>query len=122
MENIDVIPLRKLLIVDDEEEIGLMLKRMLKKKFKAIQHALTLQKGLEAAVTFEPHIILLDNNLPDGSGIDHIAQFKSLYPASCIIIVSAMTHLRSTALHNGAFAFIDKPLSLQKIVETIDKV
>lgn len=112
---------KKVLIVDDEEEIGLLMKRILRNKFAVIEHALTLKEGLSFAGTLKPNIILLDNNLPDGSGIERLEEFKNVSPDTCIIVVSAMTHLSKTALENGAFAFIEKPLSFKRILEMIDQ-
>lgn len=118
-ENLADIP--RVLIVDDEEEIGLLLKRVLRKKFSVIEHALTIEEGLSFASTLKPNVILLDNNLPDGSGIERLADFQSMYPGTCIIVVSAMTHLGKLALEKGAFAFIEKPLSFTTIMKTIDE-
>lgn len=116
----DLTNVRKVLIVDDEEEIGQLLKRILRKKFAVIEHALTIEEGLAFGDTLSPNIILLDNNLPDGSGIERLEDFKSVYPDTCIIVVSAMTHLGKIALEKGAFAFIEKPLSFTLIMQTID--
>jgi DNA-binding NtrC family response regulator len=117
-ENVANVP--RVLIVDDEVEIGLLLKRVLRKKFSVIEHALTIEEGLSFANTLKPNVILLDNNLPDGSGIERLGDFRSVYPDTCIIVVSAMTHLGKLALEKGAFAFIEKPLSFTVIMQTID--
>lgn len=112
---------RKILIIDDEEEIGFILKRILRKKFSSIDLALNLKNGLERAIESQPDILLLDNNLPDGSGIEQISLFRKAIPNACIIIISAMTHLAPLALEKGAYAFLEKPLSSEKIMDTIDQ-
>jgi len=111
--------LKKLLIVDDEEEIGLLLKRVLGTQFDSIEHVSSIQQAMEKCPTYDPNIILLDNNLPDGSGIDQIALFNDTCPEAQIIIISAMTNLRDRAMENGAFAFVEKPLSFKKILDAI---
>lgn len=111
--------LKKMLIVDDEVEIGLLLKRVLGRRFDSIEHVSTIQQAMEKCPTYCPNIILLDNNLPDGSGIDQIASLSHTCPGAQIIIISAMTHLRDLAIENGASAFVEKPLSLKKILDTI---
>lgn len=120
MKKEDLAEVPRVLIVDDEEEIGLLLKRVLRKKFSVIEHALTIEEGLSYASTLKPNIILLDNNLPDGSGIERLPEFQHVYPGTCIIVVSAMTHLGKLAIEKGAFAFIEKPLSFSTIMSTID--
>lgn len=112
----------KVLVVDDEAEIGLLLKRILKQKFSVVEHALTLEAGLVFSQQLQPTIILLDNNLPDGSGIDRLHEFRNVCPDSCIIVISAMTHLRMQALSKGAMAFIEKPLSFDRLIQTIEQV
>lgn len=111
--------LKKLLIVDDEAEIGLLLKRVLSRNFDSIEHVLTIQQAMAKCPTYNPNTILLDNNLPDGSGIEEIALFKDTCPDAQIIIISAMTNLRDRAMENGASAFVEKPLSLKKILDAI---
>lgn len=118
-ENVANVP--RVLIVDDEVEIGILLKRALRKKFPVIEHALSIEEGLSLAGALKPNIVLLDNNLPDGSGIERLGDFINLIPRSNIIVVSAMTHLGKLALEKGAFAFIEKPLSVQAILQKIDE-
>ena len=108
-----------MLIVDDEDEIGLLLKRVLASKFDSIEHVSTLKEGIAKCPTFNPSVILLDNNLPDGSGIEEIGLFSEACPDARIIIITAMTHLRDQAMESGAFAFVEKPLSLKKILDAI---
>ncbi len=110
---------KKMLIVEDEDEIGRLLKRVLSRNFDSIEHVSTLREAMERCPTYSPNIILLDNNLPDGSGIEQIGRFNDTCPDAQVIIISAMTNLRERALENGAAAFVEKPLSLQKILEAI---
>lgn len=119
-KNDTAVSLPKLLVIDDEEEIGILIKRMLRARFSSITVAHNLAQGLELCKNNRPDIILLDNDLPDGRGVEQLSQFKAVLPQSCFIIISAMSHLRSRALEQGAFAFIDKPLSFSNIIEVID--
>jgi two-component system, OmpR family, response regulator len=114
--------LKKLLIVDDEDEIGLLLKRILSSSFDSVEHVSTLQQAMDKCTAYGPNIILLDNNLPDGSGIEQIPFFNHNCPDAQIIVISAMTNLRDKAMENGASAFVEKPLSLQKILDAIDRL
>ena len=62
-----------------------------------------------------PDVILLDNNLPDGYGLDYIGLFRAMLPKAQIIMISAMD------IHNEAFAagadnFFSKPIDTQRLI------
>ena len=105
------------LIVDDEEEICLLLRGFLLRKFKRVEIATTLKQGLEIAKILKPSVLFLDNNLPDGQGINSISLFR-MYVEK-IIIISAMTNLADISLSRGANYFIAKPISFRSIESLI---
>lgn len=105
------------LIVDDEEEICLLLRGFLLRKFKRVEIATTLKQGLEIAKNLKPSVLFLDNNLPDGQGINFISIF-GIYVKK-IIIISARTNLADISLSNGANYFIAKPISFRSIENVI---
>lgn len=79
----------EVLIVDDEMDICLLLKSLLKTKELNSSFVQTLN---EAEVKFEetkPCILFLDMNLPDGNGIQRIETFKNKSPHTNIIMMSA---------------------------------
>jgi DNA-binding response OmpR family regulator len=67
-------------------------------------------------------VIILDNKLPDGYGVDFISWLKKKYPSIKIIMISGFSTARDVALANGADAFLEKPFSMGKVNETIDQV
>src|SRR3954463_13578389 len=99
---------RQTLVVDDEEEIcQLLVSYLKKKKFKTF-FALSLEEGLAKFKIYLPNLLILDNNLPDGSGISYIPQFLKINPKCQIVIISAMTNLENNALAAGATGFVAK--------------
>ncbi len=102
---------KKLLIIDDEVDVCLLLKRILSRRFATIETAFALAEGLEKASTFQPDVILLDNNLPDGYGIEHIETFKNSIKSVQLVMISAMD-IRAEALAAGADNFMGKPIIL----------
>lgn len=112
---------RRILIVDDEEDVCLLLKRSLRRDFKTVEAAYLLQEGLDIAERLQPDILLLDNNLPDGLGLDHIARFKSINARVYIILFSALD-LQREAMLAGADVFLGKPLDLGRIREILNDV
>ena len=107
---------QKAVIIDDELDICVLLGMALKKFGIDSKRAHTLSDGLEKATTDQPTIIFLDNNLPDGQGIDSIAAFRLKVPNAKIVMITAVGSLREQALSFGADGFVEKPLDMSKIL------
>jgi len=111
----------KAYIIDDEEDICLLLKMNLSRKFKEVQYAMNLKQGINFLKNNKVDILFLDNNLPDGSGIDYIQSIKKSQPATIVIIISALTVLRDKALEAGADDFLGKPISFKVISDLLTR-
>ena len=112
-------PSKKVLIVDDEPDICILLSRKLQRKGFDASYALSLNEGLERFNETKPSYLLLDHNLPDGYGLDNLDRFRDANPNVKIIVISAMGHLREQAHKAGADLFMSKPLSFKDIEEYI---
>lgn len=110
------------IVVDDEQDICLLLSSYLRKKEIETVIATTIAEGLKLTREFQPDIIFLDNNLPDGSGIDSIELFRLENPKMKIVIISALTNLNVTAMNNGADHFLGKPISFDNIQHMLDEI
>jgi DNA-binding response OmpR family regulator len=101
------------IIVDDEEDICRLLSSYLSRRYKHVFYALTLNAGLALANQYKPELLILDNNLPDGIGIQMISDFRM----TCrkILVISAMNNIQEEAMRAGADAFIAKPISFKDI-------
>lgn len=116
---------KKILIIDDEKDICLLLSSLLKKEGLETTFANTLSVGKEKIVEFSPQIIFLDLNLPDGAGFSVIPYIKMHLPYSKIVIISAYDGQRERDYANKKFGvefFIGKPLNKQLILDTITKI
>lgn len=114
----------RVLIIDDEEDICFLVGSILRKNKFTVTSSNTLQEGIELAGSVNPGIIFLDNNLPDGSGIDTIPFFKNVLAEVKIIIISAFDsdEEKEKAFTNGADAFIGKPFSKERIEQTTNEI
>ena len=101
----------KVLIVDDEQDLCLLLSSFLRRRKAEVSVANTLKTGFENLERLCPDLIFLDNNLPDGTGLDALPRWRQQHPEGLIVMISAMSNLREKALDAGADAFIEKPLS-----------
>ena len=109
----------KAVIIDDELDICLLLGMILKKQGINSLLAHNLTDGMEKVVAEQPMIIFLDNNLPDGQGIDQIAAFREKMPKAKLFMISAMEGISEKAIALGADGFLEKPLNMSKIMELI---
>ena len=78
----------------------------------------------EAIIQFNgesPAAVLLDIDLPDGSGLDVLRQIKQEQPESIVIMITGNVQVDNTisALRGGAYDFIGKPISLEELRVTI---
>jgi DNA-binding NtrC family response regulator len=68
-----------------------------------------------------PQAVLLDIDLPDGSGLDVLRQIKAEHPEAVVIMITGNVMIDNTiaALRGGAYDFIGKPVTLEELRVTI---
>ena len=113
---------KKILIVEDEGQIGLALDMILSDRNFQVDYASSLLAASEYLEKNKPTVVILDNKLPDGFGVDFINYIKKKYPRIRIIMISGFPTARDVALHNGADVFLEKPFSMDNVNEAIDSV
>ena len=114
--------IKNILIIDDEEDLCWLLSNVLTGKGYNVSTANALSEGV-AHLNDTPDLILLDLKLPDGDGMDILPKIKTITPQSIVVIISAYgsDERRQDANDRGVHSFIDKPLSEEKILETIGR-
>ena len=104
---------KKVLIIEDEGDMCLLLNLILDGEDFELDHVQTLLAADEYLQKESPAIIILDNKLPDGFGIDFITYIKQKYPAIKIIMISGFdAAAKDVALENGADIYLEKPFIL----------
>jgi two-component system nitrogen regulation response regulator NtrX len=110
-----------LLIVDDEESIRNSLAGVLMDEGFSVLRAEDGVKALEIIRQEAPEVVLLDIWMPGIDGIETLTRIRKRYPEIQVIMISGHgnieTAVRATKL--GAFDFIEKPLSLDKVMLAI---
>lgn len=101
-----------------------MLGMVLKRKNHESAYVNSLLEADKVLDNYHPNLVFLDNNLPDGLGVNYISYIKSKYPDTKIIMITAHDAYldRKKALEIGADEFIGKPFSVDKIYSTIDSL
>jgi diguanylate cyclase (GGDEF)-like protein len=103
---------RTLLLVDDEEEVGAALERLLRRDGYRIWRATSGQEGLAILAQNEVGVIISDQRMPGMDGVEFLTQVKDLYPQTIRIILSGYADLDSVtaAINQGAiYKFFVKP-------------
>ena len=119
----------KILSVDDEAPIELLMKQYFRRKIRAGEYEfLFARNGVEALAVLNSHpdieIILCDINMPEMDGLTLLAKVNEMHnPALRVIMVSAYGDMRNIrqAMNNGAFDFATKPIDMEDLSRTIEK-
>lgn len=105
-------------IIDDEKDLCFLLKLGLSKNFSRIEYAHSLKEGLTLFKEFEPNWLILDNNLPDAIGWDHLNEFMAINEHINVICISANPDSVIDKKKVNTYHFI-KPLNINRITELI---
>ncbi len=109
---------KKVLIIDDEIDLCILLKNFLTKQHFEVVVSHKLSDGLDEAVKFSPDIIFLDNNLPDSQGWTKTKWILDTLPNINLYLISAYNNQVSLP-QDPRVTIIEKPLSLKSIEKLI---
>lgn len=110
-----------ILVIDDEKDIRIALTGILEDEGYHVLTAESGAEGIECAQQELPDLVLLDIWMPGMDGLVTLEKLKALLPQVTVIMISGHgtieTAVRATKL--GAFDFIEKPLSLEKVLISV---
>jgi two-component system, NtrC family, response regulator AtoC len=108
---------QKILVVDDEKMIRWSLGEALRGWGYQPVEAGTASAALNLFDAESPDAVLLDINLPDGSGLDVLRQIRHRQSDAVVIMITANVLVDETiaALRGGAYDFIGKPINLEEL-------
>ena len=106
--------MKKVLIIDDEIDLCILLKNYLTRRHFAVETSHRLNDGIKQAIDFDPDIIFLDNNLPDSQGWTKAEWLLDQLPKTDIYLISAYKTTPELP-ENPRLKVIEKPLSLKTI-------
>jgi two-component system, NtrC family, nitrogen regulation response regulator NtrX len=114
----------RILVVDDESEIRGLLKEILADEGYELDVAANAAEARASRAQHDPDLVLLDIWMPDTDGITLLREWAQPEGVSCPVVMmsghgTVETAVEATRL--GAFDFVEKPLSLAKLLRTVER-
>jgi len=116
---------RKLLIIEDDHNLNQMLALHFEDQgYYPVEGVDSCEKGLKAATKRHFDFILLDQQLPDGLGIDTLPKLIEIAPNTPVIMMTGAHDLELAieAIKLGAADFVHKPVKAEVLQASVDKV
>ncbi len=103
---------KKILIIDDETDLCLLLKDYFIRKHYNVFVSHSLEEGEKILDDIHPDVLFLDNNLPDGLGWNNAPKIAKTYPSTYIVLISAFHPETPDMPTNARYKILEKPISL----------
>lgn len=113
----------KLLVVDDEKGVCYSFRRLFASDTVEVLTAQTVAEGRTRLLADDPDVVVLDLQLPDGSGMDLFEEIRAVTPKRPVIFITAHGTTRTAieAMKNGAFDYLIKPLDFDQLSALIGR-
>ncbi|XXT23430.1 sigma-54 dependent transcriptional regulator [Sorangium sp. So ce429] len=115
--------MRRVLVVDDEENLRLVVRTFLKRDGYEVEAVSSGEEALVMVETFGPDVILTDVRMPKMGGLDLLATLKAKGNEATVIVMSAYGNvdLAIEAMKAGAYDYIQKPFKAEEVLLTLRK-
>ena len=113
----------KVLIIDDEKSILESLSSILEDEGFAVLTARDGKEGLNIFRAEKPKIVLLDVWMPEMDGLEVLSLVKEIDPEAVVVVISGHGTISTAveAVKMGAIDFLEKPLSIDKVLDVISR-
>lgn len=112
---------KKILVVDDEEDIGLLMKVILTHSGYTVLYASNLNEAREILLTKDIHIVFLDLNLGDEYGLSLLPLIRKTNEDANIVVITAQkeSRIREDISSSGIKKLIEKPFNKKEILTVL---
>ena len=116
--------LKRILVVDDEENTRIALTRLLSREGYEVNTAANGLEALNSLRNNPAELIITDLNMPEMNGLSFLRELNREYPTSNVIMITAFGEVESylEALNLGAFEYLNKPLRLEELRKVMAKM
>lgn len=108
---------KKILIIDDEIDFCHLMKLYFLNKDYEVAICTTLNEANVMLSSYDPHIILLDNNLPDGFGWDNAEDIAERNKNIQLYLISAYNEAKNFTSSYNNITILEKPISMDVLEE-----
>ena len=114
----------KILIADDDIVLSHLFSFFLKQEGHGIETANDCPSAMEAVSDLHPDVVLLDVNMPNGSGLEVLRDIMKAKTSRrpSIIVISADPGMERPAKDFGAHSFLCKPVDIQHLLGVVGKM
>ena len=115
--------MRRVLVVDDEENIRVVLRTLLKKHNYQVEAAESAETALEQLERFDPDFVLADVRMSGMTGLELCVELKARSSLATVILMSAYgsVDLAIEAMKAGAYDYISKPFKQDEVLIALTK-
>jgi len=123
MQKVQDLPMRRVLVVDDEENIRLVLRTLLKKHGYQVATAESAEDALAQLESFDPDFVLADVRMNGMTGLELCAELNARASLATVILMSAYgsVDLAIEAMKAGAYDYISKPFKQDEVLLALTK-
>lgn len=106
-----------ILIIDDDDGIRFAFSKYLANSGYEVQAVATLNDARQAVLSQYFDAVLLDMNLPDGNGLNFLAELRQMNPSIAIVVITAFGDISTAveAMQAGADNFLPKPVNMKNL-------
>lgn len=115
--------MKRVLVVDDEENIRLVLRTLLRRHGYEVEVASGGQEALQKIDTFGPDVVLTDVRMPKVGGMDLLSVLRAKNNPATVIVMSAYGNVEQAidAMKAGAYDYLQKPFQPDEVVLALRK-
>jgi len=116
--------IRKILIVDDEENARIGLSKLLTQEGYEVSSVANGYEALQFLGREKVHLVISDINMPEMDGLVFLRELHRNHPSTHVIMITAYGGVESylEAMNLGAFEYIHKPVKLEELKSVMNKI
>ena len=111
------------LVIDDDQTVLRLVQKAVQESGTDLLTACSASEGLDAVRRYSPDVLLLDISLPDRSGLELVGQVRDIAPKTPIVFITVSDDSDTAieAMKLGAYDFLIKPLSPQRVLSVVER-
>lgn len=116
--------LKKILIVDDEENARIGLSKLLSQEGYEVDSVANGHEALEFLRRKKVNLVISDINMPEMNGLVFLRELSRHHPSTSVIMITAYGGVESylEAMNLGAYEYLNKPVKLEELKSVMRKI